>query len=168
MQLEVPTPVVSRAATIARDHGVPVVLNAAPARPLPPELLARVDYLIVNETEAALLSGRSPAEPEEAARILMQTGPRSVIVTLGERGALYAAGNDIVSVPGFKVSAVDTTAAGDAFIGAFTSALTSGNRLGDAVRWANAAGALATTRLGAQPSLPTRDAVASFLREQAG
>lgn len=166
MQLEVPLPVVAAAAAIARGHGVPVLLNAAPARDLPEELLASVDYLIVNETEAALLCGCSADEPAEAACRLRLMGARCVIVTLGAQGALFTDGATTMTVPGFKVSVVDTTAAGDAFVGAFASAVTAGKTTREAVRWANAGGALATTVLGAQPSLPTREAVANFIAQQ--
>jgi ribokinase len=163
MQLEVPLAAVARAAEIARERGVRVVLNAAPAYPLPPELLGKIDYLVVNETEAAALSGLDPREPLEAAQALRRAGARNVIVTLGGTGALLAEEGGDALVPGFKVDVVDTTAAGDAFVGAFAVALTEGKTRAEAVRWANAAGALAVTRPGAQPSLPTRQEVESFL-----
>lgn len=167
LQLEVPLDTVTRAAELARAHQVTVVLNPAPARALPKELLRLVDFLIPNETETALLSGmlvRSQEEIEAAAESLRNLGVGNVILTLGERGALLTASGQSVLYPAFKVNPVDTTAAGDAFMGAFAVALGEGVSLPDAIRFGNAAGALATTKLGAQPSLPTRAEVESLIR----
>lgn len=168
MQLEIPVPAVAYAAHLAKQKGVRVIVNAAPAHPLPETLASAVDYLVVNETEASLLTECPPTEPREAARKLISAGFRNVIITLGEDGALFANGQHIEVVPSFKVSAVDTTAAGDAFVGAFASAVTMGKDIPEAVRWANAAGALATTVLGAQPSLPTNHSVKEFLAKHDG
>jgi len=166
LQLEIPLPTVMRAVDLAARRGVRVILNAAPARPLPPELLGKVDYLIVNELEAALLTGLAAAQPEEAAKALLAGGCANVVVTLGEAGALLATPEGIEVVPPFRVSAIDTTAAGDAFVGAFAVALAEGKSPAEAVRWGNAAGALAATRLGAQPSLPTRAELGTFLEKR--
>jgi ribokinase len=159
LQLESPLETVTRAAEVARAHGVRVILNPAPARSLPAALLSLVDVLIPNESETALLTGLpvgDQAEAEAAAAALQGMGVGMVILTLGERGALLAQAGATELVPAFEVTPVDTTAAGDAFVGGFAVALAEGESLAEAVRWGNAAGALATTKLGAQPSLPTR------------
>jgi len=168
LQLESPLDAVTRAAEIARAHGVRVVLNPAPARPLPATLLSLVDVLVPNESETALLTDMpiaDHAEAEAAAAALRRSGVGTVILTLGERGALLAQGEDVELIPAFEVTPIDTTAAGDAFVAGFAVALAEGKTLAEAVRWGNAAGALATTELGAQPSLPTRRAVERLLAE---
>ena len=170
LQLEVPLETVTRAAELARAHQVTVVLNPAPARALPTELLSLVDFLIPNETETALLSGMpvaSQVEIEAAAKSLRDLGVGNVILTLGERGALLTGAFQSEVYPSFKVNPVDTTAAGDAFLGGFAVALGEGKSLSDAILFGNAAGALATTRLGAQPSLPTRAEVEKLIRNNA-
>ena len=167
LQLEVPLEVVEQAAALARAHGVTVVLNPAPARELPPSLLRQVDFLIPNESETALLTGVQVEDMEaarQAATRLRTAGVGTVILTLGERGALLVDRMQATHIPGFQVEVVDTTAAGDAFVGGFAVALAEKQSLTEAVRFANAAGALAVTRLGAQPSLPTRVEVEAFLR----
>lgn len=166
LQLEVPLESVIRSAELARGHGVRVVLNPAPARPLPDRLLSLVDVLVPNETEAALLTGLpvgTQEEAEAAAGALLGSGVDTVILTLGERGALPAHAGEMRVSPAFKVQPVDTTAAGDAFVAGLAVALAEGKGLDEAVRWGNAAGGLATTRLGAQPSLPSREAVEQLL-----
>jgi ribokinase len=167
LQLEVPLETVQTAAELAHQAGVRVILNPAPApaSPLPPTLLAYVDVLTPNEKEASDLVGASES-PEKAARGLLQHGVGAVVITLGARGALIAVPQDEQHVAGFAVEAVDTTAAGDAFNGGLAVALAEGQPLAEAVRFANACGALATTRLGAQPSLPTEDEVAALLATQ--
>lgn len=166
LQLESPLEAVTRAAEVAHTHGVKVILNPAPAQPLPVSLLALVDFLIPNETETALLTGKSidsQAQAKAAAAELRQSGVGTVILTLGERGALLAGPTETKLFPAFKVTPVDTTAAGDAFVGGLAVALAEGKSLAEAVRWGNAAGALAATHLGAQPSLPTRQALETLL-----
>jgi ribokinase len=158
-QLEIPVETVAEAAAVAREHGTYVLLNAAPARALPPDVLALVDVLIVNEHEAATLADGVDA--------LLKVVPR-VVLTLGAAGAVYAdrAGGS-VRVPAPKVDAVDTTAAGDAFTGAFAVALAEGRPSEEALRWACAAGAVCATRRGASGALPTRaeiDALANAVR----
>lgn len=169
LQLESPLGIVQRAAEIAQANRVKVILNPAPATDLPKELLALVDVLIPNETETALLTG-SPArdidEIQIAATTLLKQGPKTVIVTLGERGALLVGASGSEIIPTFEVIPVDTTAAGDAFVAGFAVALAEGKPLPEAVRWGNATGALATTQLGAQPSLPFRSQVAQFVAGQ--
>lgn len=169
MQLETPLPTVCRAAEIAAAAGVPVILDPAPApnHPLPDELLRHVTYLKPNESEAERLTGvavTDVASAQAAADRLLAAGPRAVIVTLGPRGALVVekAGAGTV-IPAHVVSAVDTTAAGDAFSGALAVALARGEPLLDAARFAAVAGALAASRMGAQPSLPTEAEVRAAL-----
>ena len=166
LQLESPLETVTRAAQVAHARGVTVILNPAPARPVPAGLLGLVDVLIPNESETALLTGLPVGDQEEAqaaAAALRRMGVATVILTLGERGALLAYEGGAELFPAFDVTPVDTTAAGDAFVGGLAVALAEGRPLREAVRWGNAAGALATTRLGAQPSLPTRQALDDML-----
>lgn len=176
LQLELPLATVLAGARVAREHGVMVVLNLAPARALAREQLADVDVLLLNEVEAASLAGTADrqglAGPERLARALTGLVPR-IVITLGADGAVWAARQEDVvnsgACPAFRVDVVDTTGAGDAFAGALTTHLagsrgaTLGAALGAAVRFASAAGALAATREGAQPSLPTAAEVAGLL-----
>jgi ribokinase len=160
LQLEVPLPVVMDAARRAHAASVTVILNAAPAQPLPPMMLPLIDYLVVNETEVLDVAGFATDTPEAAARALQARGARTVVVTLGAAGALLLASDGtITSAAGFRVEAVDTTAAGDAFVGALAVALAEGATPAEALQFGNAAGAVTVTRPGAQPSLPTRAAV---------
>jgi ribokinase len=168
LQLETPLETATRAAQIAHAHGVTVILNPAPAQPLPPDLLRLVDVLVPNESETALLTGLpmdSLARVEAAAGALRESGVGAVILTLGKHGALLAQPGGMQAFPAFVVTAVDTTAAGDAFMGGLAVALAEGHSLAESIRWGNAAGALAATRLGAQPSLPIRRAVEKLLTE---
>lgn len=167
MQLETPIAAAAQAATVARRHGVPVFLNPSPAAALPEALLQCATYLIPNETEASLLTGLPVETAEDAlratARLCELTGG-TVVLTLGERGALACDAVGSTFVPTFQVTPVDSTAAGDAFLAAFVVAVTEGQPLVEATRWGCAAGALACTVLGAQPSLPTRDAIIKLLK----
>lgn len=166
LQLEVPLETVKAAARAARAAGVLVVLNAAPARELSAEDLRDVSLLVVNEHEAAALLGHDAAvvadDPVAAARALRSLVPM-VVVTLGGDGAAWADHEGGGTHPAFSVDVVDTTAAGDAFVGALAGRLVQGDGLGAAVRYACAAGAVAATRPGAQPSLPTAGDVATLL-----
>lgn len=163
LQLEIPLDTVRRAAELGRAAGSLVCLNAAPATAEAP--LACCDWLLVNEHEGALLLHRQPidgiAEALEAARMLQQR-IAGVVITMGAWGAVYAHGTMVAHVPGFAVPVVDTTAAGDAFAAAFVHVLSEGAAADQAVRWANAAGALTCTRHGAQSSLPGRAEVAAL------
>jgi len=166
VQLETPLRTVEAAARLARAAGVAVILNPAPARPLPNALLRNVSILTPNETEASVLAGvRVAGVPSaaRAARVLIERGVGTVIVTLGARGALVATRAGVQVVPGFKVRAVDTTAAGDVFNGALAVRLAENCTLGDAVRFAHAAAAISVTRRGAQPSIPTRAEIEALL-----
>ena len=171
MPLETPIDTIVTAAELARKAGARVVLNPAPAQHLSPELLKNVDVLIPNEYEAAFMTGiaiHSPQDARQAAAHLLQSGPGVVIVTMGSQGALIAqaAQSEIVytQTSAFSVKAVDTTAAGDGFVGALAVALGEGLSLPAAARFASAAAAISVTRVGAQPSLPTRAEVEDFLR----
>jgi ribokinase len=167
LQLESPLETVTHAATVAQRHGVRVILNPAPARALPTELLQMVDVLIPNETETASLTGlpvETPQDAEVAGAALLARGVGAVIITLGARGALLVRDREAVHSPAFPVVAVDTTAAGDAFIGGLALALSEGQRVPEAMRWGCAAGAIAAARAGAQSSLPDRGEVEAMLR----
>ena len=159
MQLETPLETVQAAAELAAWAKVPVILNPAPARVLPDKLLKLVSILTPNETEAELLTGIKVTDEATAAKAagkLRTRGVETVILTLGARGAFVATASTRELVPGFRVKAMDTTAAGDVFNGALAVALGEGRALLEAVRFANAAGAISVTRLGAQPSAPGR------------
>ncbi len=171
LQLEIPLATVVQAARVAHAHGVTVILNPAPACPLPHELLSLVDVLVPNAGETAQLTHspvRNQAEIEAAAIALCELGVNTAVLTLGKRGALLVEKGEKKLVPAFEVASVDTTAAGDAFVGGFAVAVAEGRTLTEAVRWGNATGALATTQLGAQPSLPTRRAVEALLATRGG
>ena len=166
MQLEIPLPTVQAVAEAAAARGVPVLLNPAPAQPLSDEFLQKVRYLVVNEGEAALLSESSVTDADSAlaaAQSLCGRGAEKVVVTLGARGLVWSGGDGEGRLEPHNVKAVDTTAAGDAFCGAFAVALAEGKGLEPALRFANAAGALATTKEGAQPSLPFRGEIEALL-----
>jgi len=163
LQLECPLPAVAQAIELAKQHGAQVVLNPAPAQPLDVALLAKVDYLLPNQNELALLTGRDAIRP--AVSRLQAVGVRRIVVTLGEEGVLVAEDDSEIHIPAHGVTVVDTTAAGDAFAGAFAAALLEGHSTRQAAAWGNAAGALAVTRAGAQPSLPRRSELEKFLAE---
>lgn len=167
LQLEIPVATVRYALRRGKAKGMLTILNPAPATSLPPDLFPLVDLLTPNETEAAALTGlqvEETGEAEEAGRRLFAKGCGGVIVTLGARGALWVGEKGVEHFPAFPVSSVDSTAAGDAFNGALATALARGEELRGAVRWANAAGALTTTRRGAQESLPTREEIEKLLQ----
>ena len=167
MQLETPLETVQAAADLAAAAAVPVILNPAPACPLPDELLSKISFITPNETEAELLTGIKVDDNKSASKaadILLARGVKTVIITLGSRGAFVAGEGIRKLVPGFRVNAVDTTAAGDTFNGALAVALVEGIALEEAVRFANAAAALSVTRMGAQSSVPARMEIEEFLR----
>ena len=166
MPLETPLAAVEAAADIASARGIPILLNPAPARPLPDRLLRRVSVLTPNATEAEILTGirvAGPASARRAAEALLARGVGAVVLTLGRDGAYLAADALRLHVSGFRVRAVDTTAAGDVFSGALAVARAEGRPLEAAVCFANAAAALSVTKAGAQPSAPARARILSFL-----
>ncbi|MEU8759150.1 ribokinase [Streptomyces sp. NPDC048659] len=157
LQLELPLPVVVEGARTARGLGVRTVLTPAPARSLPPELLAATDLLVPNEHEAAALTGHT--DPHAAAEALLRFVPE-VVITLGASGSLYATRETApLTVPAPRVRAVDTTAAGDTFVGALAVALAEGRPAPGALAWASAAAALSVQRAGASTSMPYRSEI---------
>ncbi len=163
LQLECPLSAVEHAIKLARKTNTKIVLNPAPAQLLDTEMLQQVDYLIPNQTELTLLAGQESISA--AIDVLLGMGVKSLVVTLGESGALVVDHRGQEHVPAYNVPVVDTTAAGDAFAGAFAVALCEGKSILDAARWGNAAGALTVMHAGAQPSLPYRDDFLAFLSE---
>ncbi|AST71683.1 ribokinase [Kosakonia cowanii] len=169
MQLESPVESVLAAARIAQQNQTTVALNPAPARQLSDELLALVDIITPNETEAEKLTGIAVSSDEDAARaarVLHDKGIRTVIITLGSRGVWASVNGEGKRIPGFKVKAIDTIAAGDTFNGALMTALLEEKPLDEAIRFAHAAAAIAVTRKGAQPSVPWRNEIDDFLAQQ--
>ena len=162
LQLETPPALTLQAAALARERGVRVVWDPAPAQIAPDGIHAAADVLTPNQTEAAMLSGvdvEGPDTASEAASRLRDAGAPVVLVKLGEQGVYYASAHESGHVPAYTVDAVDTVAAGDAFGAAFAVALAEGKPLREAVRYGCAAGALAVTRPGAQTAMPTREEV---------
>jgi ribokinase len=172
-QLEIPMETVECLAEIAERFEIPLMLDPAPARPIPRNLLSRVTYLTPNETETAVLCGKgagdlTPRNAGDYAEKLLKRGAANLIIKMGGRGA-YLAGADGLRtlMPSFKVRVVDSTAAGDAFNGGLAVALMRGMALVDAVRFASAVGAVSVTRAGAQPAMPTAREVNRLLRSGA-
>lgn len=156
LQLEIPLSVVERAVLIAKRHGVRVILNPAPAQPLPDMLLDQVDVLTPNEHERDIvLAGRA-----------IEKWVHKFIVTEGKRGVSFQRNGEWIRIPRFHVPVVDTTGAGDTFNGALAVALSKGMALEEACRYANAAAALSVTKLGAQTGMPTKKELESFLAEK--
>jgi ribokinase len=168
-QLEVPLETVEFAARLAHSSGVPFILDPAPARKLSPGLLAMVDVLKPNETEAQILTGVEVTN-ENSARIaaqeLLECGVKAVIITMGAKGFLLATSERAEFVPAVKVKAVDATAAGDAFTGSLAVGLAQGKTLRDAALFANHVAALSVMKMGAQSSMPARQEAESFIRQR--
>ena len=166
LNLEVSTAVVVRAVRAAKRAGARIILNPAPHRTGDEACFGDVDLFVPNQVEGALFAGSEPESVrdwEDVGQRLRRLGPCAVVVTLGADGSLIASGDGVVRVPGFRVPVVDTTAAGDAFVGGLAVAVLRGDTLPEAVRYANACGALAVTKAGAQPSLPQRADVEGLL-----
>jgi ribokinase len=162
LQFEIPLPATSRAIQLGRKHGARIVLNPGPARVVDAAFLSEVDYLIPNQNELAALTGMTSIP--EAVNALRSWGVQNVVVTLGSDGVLVVEDDREVHLPAHRVQVVDTTAAGDTFVGALAVALNEDLPTRQAAAWANAAGALAVTKAGAQPSLPTRDELNAFIK----
>jgi ribokinase len=171
-QLETPLDTVAAALALARAEGLATILDPAPAQPLSAALLAQVDILTPNESEALILLGRPPARvaPEDApalAYALLELGPKTVILKLGDQGAYHCDAQGGRLYPTFRVEVRDTTAAGDTFNAALAVALAEGKPIDQAIPFANAAAAISVTRLGAQASAPARPEVESLLAGRA-
>ena len=169
LQLETPLETVTRAVQIAKECGVMVILNPAPARKLPKSLLRMVDYLIPNETETEILTNmpvKSVTSAQKAAQRLLDIGVKNVIITMGAKGCLLVTDERAEVFPARKVKAVDSTAAGDAFNGALAFSLASGRSLDDAIRFANAVAAYSVTKMGAQSSMPMMRELQTFLSKK--
>lgn len=170
IQLESPLQAVELAAKIAKSAGTTVVLNPAPAQALPETLLSCVDMITPNETEAEILTGVKVTDEQtaaQAAQIFHQKGIHTVLITLGSKGVYFSEqGKAGGIIAGFRVQAVDTTAAGDTFNGGLVTALLEGKPMREAIRFAHAAAAISVTRIGAQTAIPTRVEVERFLAEQ--
>lgn len=169
MQLETPLPAIIQAAKIAKKNNTQVVLNPAPARALPNELLSLLDMITPNETEAEILTGIKvvdEASAKLAAQAFHQKGIEKVLITLGSKGVFVSENGQGEIVAGFRVNAVDTTAAGDTFNGALVTAMLEDKPLNEAIRFAHAAAAISVTRKGAQPSIPSRQETLDFLSKQ--
>ena len=169
VNFEVPEPAVAAAVQLGGDYGLPVIVDAGPARPYESETWRGCTVLTPNEQETETLVGYPVSDDvtaERAARELLGMGPKAVVLHRGARGALLVTSDDTIHIPSFSVDVVDTTGAGDAFSGTLSVAVAEGLPLVDAIRRANAAGALAVTRLGTLPVMPTRQEVDTFLESQ--
>ncbi|EFM99962.1 ribokinase [Actinobacillus pleuropneumoniae] len=159
VQLETPLQAVEKALKIAKANHTQVILNPAPAQPLSDEILANIDIITPNETETALLTGIQVVDEQtaqQAANVFHQKGIQTVLITLGAKGAFLSENGNGEIIAGFKVTPVDTTAAGDTFNGALAIALLEGKSMRDAVMFAHKASSISVTRMGAQSSIPTR------------
>ncbi len=170
LQLETPIDASQRAAEIARQNGTIVLLDPAPARQLPVDLLKKIDILTPNASEATVLSGQEVSTPDSITtaktmqKQINQDGLSSVVLTLGEQGVLLCTPTETEHIPAISVEVVDTTGAGDAFSGALATALANGNNITESVKYATAAGAAACTVLGATPSMPTQEKLKAILQ----
>jgi len=165
-QLEIPLPAVQMGLRIARDLGALTLLNPSPPAQLSPNIFSWIDFLVPNEWEAQLLTGirmRGKEDIRKMGERLLDMGVKNVVITLGPQGLFLINEDEEIWMDAFRVKAVDTTAAGDAFMGALACGLSEKKPLREALRFANGAGALATTELGAQPSLPSEKEVEAFI-----
>lgn len=163
-QLEIPMETIIYASKKAKECGCKVLLNPAPAAKLPEELLKYIDIMIPNEHEAALITGFE--DEVEALKALYDHGNRQVIITLGSKGCIYNDGTEIKTGKAFPVKAIDSTAAGDSFIGGYCAALCEGKNMDEAIRFATAVSAITVSRVGAGASIPTRNEVEEFLKNR--
>jgi len=170
LQLEASLEPTFEVAKAASQQGLKVILDPAPAYPIPQDVFPFIDFITPNETETEALVGFKPANPEDAAHAaiaLKAKGVRTAIIKMGSQGAYYDSPEGSGFVHAFKVNAIDTVAAGDAFNAGLAVAISEGKSVSEAVRWGAAAGAIATTRKGALPSMPHRDEMEKLLKEQA-
>jgi len=166
-QLEIPISTVQMGLKMAKEQGALTLLNPSPPVPLPSNTLSLVDFIVPNELEAQRLTGikwKEDIDIRKIAKKLLEMGPKNVVITLGSKGLLFKNQVEEIRMKAFKVKVIDTTAAGDAFMGALACGLSQGKSIQEVLKFANAAGALATTKLGAQPSLPRRGELDIFLK----
>ena len=170
LQMEIPFETIEYVLDVTAELNLLTFLNLAPAYLISDEMLKKIDYLILNESEASLLTNVSVIDQDSAkaaCSALFTRGAHTVIVTLGSKGALLATSNEFSFLPSYQVAVVDTTAAGDAFVAGFVVSLLETQDLARSVQYANAVGALTVTKLGAQVSLPSKTDVETFLNKQA-
>ena len=168
-QLEIPLPTVVKGMRLAKDEGALTLLNPSPPARLPRPLLSLVDFIVPNEIEAQSLTGikwKGDRDIRKMAERLLEMGVKNVVITLGPKGLFFKDRTDEIWMNAHKVKVIDTTAAGDAFLGALATGLAENKPIEEALRFANAAGALAATKLGAQPSLPFRKDLETFLSQR--
>jgi ribokinase len=167
LQLEIPVPTVVHAAKLAKDKGLTVIFDPAPAAPFPDEIYKYVDIVTPNETETSVLTGIEVTDIDTAkiaANVLLEKGVKLVIITLAEKGVLIADTNSVQHLPAFDVGVIDTTAAGDAFTGTLGACISEGKSIEESVQYAIAAGALAVTKIGAQTSLPNKEEIKKLMK----
>lgn len=164
VQLEIPINVVMKAVKIASDNNVKVIFNPAPAKEFPNDIFKYVDIITPNETELKKISGKE--DIKEGAMELIERGANSVVVTLGEQGSMYIDKDNTISAGSFTVKSIDSTAAGDAFNAALGIKLIESDDIEDGLEYSNAVGALVTTKLGAQTSLPFKNEVEAFMKNK--
>ncbi|GMQ60225.1 ribokinase [Vallitalea sediminicola] len=162
VQLEIPINVVMKAVKIASDNNVKVIFNPAPAKEFPNDIFKYVDIITPNETELKKISGKE--DIKEGAMELIERGANSVVVTLGEQGSMYIDKDNTISAGSFTVKSIDSTAAGDAFNAALAIKLIESDDIENGLKYSNAVGALVTTKLGAQTSLPFKNEVETFMK----
>jgi ribokinase len=170
-QLEIPFPTVEWGLKMAKDQGALTLLNPSPPIQLPSRILSSVDFIVPNELEAQSLTGikwKGGQEIRKIAKKLLDKGIKNVVITLGPKGLFFRNRNEELWMKAFSVNAVDTTAAGDAFLGALATGLSENKPIQEVLKFANGAGALATTKMGAQPSLPSRRDLEAFLSRVKG
>jgi ribokinase len=168
-QLEISLPTVEKGLKMAKEYGATTLLNPSPPVLLPSRILSLVDFIVPNEGEAQFLTRVKWRQEQDILKIakgLLEMGPKNVVITLGPKGLFFKDRSEEIWMKAFKVKAVDTTAAGDAFMGALAFGLAENRPIREVLKLANIAGALATTKLGAQPSLPSRKEIENFLKEK--
>jgi len=169
LQMEIPKDTISYVIDFSKDSNKLVILNFAPAIDIDMNLLEKVEYLIMNEIEIAQLTGVTAISKNinKAIKKLRNYYSNNIIITLGENGSIYIVNNDkIIKVPSYDVKSVDSTGAGDAFIGGFVLGLIEGRNIKECVMWGNAAGSITTTKLGAQSSFPDKEELFFFLKSK--